>query len=327
MKTISVIVPVFNTELYLEKCINSIVNQTYKNLEIILVNDGSTDESLSICQTYLKLDKRVKVINKNGGGVSSARNAGLDNATGELVCFFDSDDFVEVNFIERLYVKLADNDICIGGYISDTYDANENLMESKNVLLDIDCIDNSFPLNDYSKLFALCMSLWNKLYNLKLIQEYNLRFDEEVSFGEDGLFNTDFFLLTNKISFLNYAGYHYIRRKRQSLSTKFYDDFLGIKFRALKRRCELLAHWGLSAEKINSFNYTSYFNIVWSGIGNIKSKKYTTSEWRKKIDCIMSNQEIIENVKKYKPKNIKNKIKKTVFLIKNKTLIYWVVGS
>lgn len=200
-------------------------------------------------------------------------------------------------------------------------------MESKNVLLDIDCIDNSFPLNDYSKLFALCMSLWNKLYNLKLIQEYNLRFDEEVSFGEDGLFNTDFFLLTNKIGFLHYAGYHYIRRKRLSLSTKFYDDFLGIKFRALNRRCELLTHWGLSGEKINSFKYDSYFNIVWSELGNIKSKKYTTSEWRKKIDCIMSNQEIIENVKKYKPESIKNKIKKTVFLIKNKTLIYWVVGS
>ena len=199
-------------------------------------------------------------------------------------------------------------------------------MESRNILLDIDCIDNSFPLNDYSKLFALCMSLWNKLYNLKLIQEYNLRFDEKVSFGEDGLFNTDVFLLTNKISFLYYAGYHYIRRKRQTLSTKFYDDFLGIKFRALNRRCELLTHWELNEEKINSFKYASYFNIVWSEIGNIKNKKYAMSEWRKKIGCIINNRELVENVKRYKPKNIKNKIKKTVFLIRNKRLIYWIVG-
>jgi glycosyltransferase involved in cell wall biosynthesis len=268
------------------------------------------------------MDKRVKVINKNGGGVSSARNAGIDNATGELVCFFDSDDFVELDFIEKLYTRLGDNDICIGGYIADTYNEKDELITAQNILLGIDCIDNSFPLDNYNKLFALCMSLCNKLYNLRLIQEYNLRFDEKVSFGEDGLFNADFFLLTNKIAFLDYAGYHYIRRKRVSLSTKFYEDFLGIKFRALNRRCELLTHWELSEEKINSFNYTSYFNIIWSEIGNIKNKKYTKNEWRKKIGCIMSNQEIIENVKKYKPKSIKNKIKKIVFLIKNKTLIY-----
>ena len=327
MKTISVIVPVFNTEPYLEKCINSIINQTYKNLEIILVNDGSTDHSLSVCQAYEKLDKRVKVINKKNGGVSSARNTGLDNATGELVCFFDSDDYVELDFIENLYAKLKSNDIVIGGYISDTYDANESLLESRSVLLDVDCIDNSFPLNDCSKLFALCMSLCNKLYNLKLIQEYKLRFDEEVSFGEDGLFNADFFLLINKISFLNYAGYHYRRRKSSSLSTKFYDDFLGIKLRALNRRCELLKHWGLGEEKINSFRYNSYFDIVWSEIGNIKKKKYEFKEWKQKISSITSNQEIVENVKKYNPKGIKNKIKKMVFLIKNKTLIYWVVRS
>lgn len=322
MKTVSVIVPVFNTEKYLNCCIQSIVNQTYKALEIILVNDGSTDKSLSICEDYALKDERVKVINKIGGGVSSARNAGLNIASGELVCFFDSDDWVEADFIEKLCVRLGDNDICIGGYISDTYDENESLIKTRNVLLNIDYIDDQFPLDDYSKLFALSMSLYNKVYNLKLIQENNLRFDERVSFGEDGLFNTDFFLLTQKICFLHYAGYHYIRRKKESLSTKFYEDFLGIKFRALKRRCELLLYWGLNEEKINRFKYDSYFNIVWSEIGNIKRKKYSMKERRRKIGNIVKNQEIIAEVKKYKPKGIKNKIKKMVFLIKSKTWLY-----
>lgn len=325
MKLVSIIVPVFNSEEYLDDCIKSILNQTYNNLEIILVNDGSTDGSLSICESYALNDKRVKVINKIGGGVSSARNAGLNVASGELVCFFDSDDYVEADFVEKMCVTVANNDICIGGYISDLYDTSGQLIQSKKHYLNIDCIDNEIPLNDFDQLFGLCMSLWNKIYNLDLIQEHGLRFDEKVSFGEDGLFNTDFFLLTHKICFSNYAGYHYSRRKRDSLSTKFYEDFLQIKLRALNRRCELLMHWGVSKDKISRFRYDSYFNIVWNEIGNTKRRKYPRKELRRKLDCIINSQEIVEAVKKYKPQGIKNKIKKIIFLSKNRSLIYWMV--
>ena len=100
---ISIVVPIYNVEKYLEKCINSIIIQTYKNIEIILVNDGSTDSSGKICDIYLKKDKRIKVIHKKNGGLSDARNVGIENAKGKYIAFIDSDDFIDSDFIEILY--------------------------------------------------------------------------------------------------------------------------------------------------------------------------------------------------------------------------------
>ena len=99
-KVLSVIVPIYNTEKYLNRCVDSIINQTYKDLEVILVNDGSTDGSLAICREYEKKDVRVKVVNKENGGLSSARNAGLDVSSGDYVTFVDSDDFWKSIFMK-----------------------------------------------------------------------------------------------------------------------------------------------------------------------------------------------------------------------------------
>lgn len=110
---ISVVVPVYNVEKYLEKCVNSLLSQTYKDIEIILVNDGSTDSSLSICQEYERLDERVKVLCKENGGLSSARNMGIKSATGKYIAFVDSDDYVSKYYIETLVQNASDNSISI----------------------------------------------------------------------------------------------------------------------------------------------------------------------------------------------------------------------
>ena len=118
---ISVIVPVYNVEYYLKQCLDSIVNQTYRNLEIILVDDGSTDSSGDICDEYAQIDARIKVIHKENGGLSSARNAGLDVCTsgGELIAFVDSDDWLELDMFEVLYTNLKEKNVdiaCVGYY-------------------------------------------------------------------------------------------------------------------------------------------------------------------------------------------------------------------
>lgn len=115
---ISVIVPIYNTSKYLSKCIDSIINQTYKNLEIILVNDGSTDNSLDICNKYKLIDSRIIIINKDNGGLSSAKNIGLDNHKGRYIAFIDSDDYVDNNFIGELYNNLisTNSDISLCNY-------------------------------------------------------------------------------------------------------------------------------------------------------------------------------------------------------------------
>ena len=107
---ISVIIPIYNVEKYLEKCIDSVLAQTYRNIEIILVDDGSTDKCADICDSYLKKDSRVKVIHKVNGGLSSARNAGLDIAEGDFISFVDSDDFIEKEMLEKLYEALMEAD-------------------------------------------------------------------------------------------------------------------------------------------------------------------------------------------------------------------------
>ena len=98
---VSIVVPIYNVEKYIDKCVDSIINQTYKNLEIILVDDGSPDNCGDIADKYAELDNRIKVIHKSNGGLSDARNAGLDISTGEFICFIDSDDYVEMDMIEK----------------------------------------------------------------------------------------------------------------------------------------------------------------------------------------------------------------------------------
>ena len=118
MDKISVIVPVYNVEKYLDKCVESIVNQTYKNLEIILVDDGSTDSCPEICDEWAKKDNRIKVIHKPNGGLSSARNAGMDSMTGSYIQFVDSDDYIKSNMIEVMYGNIikGDYDVCVCNY-------------------------------------------------------------------------------------------------------------------------------------------------------------------------------------------------------------------
>ena len=113
---ISVIVPVYNVKLYLHKCVDSILNQTYQNIEVLLIDDGSTDGSSDICDSYTEKDSRIKVVHKKNGGLSSARNTGLDMATGEYILFVDSDDYIDIEMIRRLYDALvktgADMGVC-----------------------------------------------------------------------------------------------------------------------------------------------------------------------------------------------------------------------
>ena len=145
---ISVIVPIYGVEEYLNKCIDSIINQTYKNLEIILVDDGSPDKCPDICDAFEKKDERIKVIHKKNGGLSDARNAGLDIAHGDYLVFVDSDDWVETNFIEKLYEEIEDNDVIRCQYFVNR--EQEEIPIQENIKKDIDMLDELYDMNkDY----------------------------------------------------------------------------------------------------------------------------------------------------------------------------------
>lgn len=216
---ISVIVPVYQVEAYLERCVDSILKQTYQNLEIILVDDGSTDQCPEICDEYEKKDPRIKVIHKENGGLSSARNAGLDAAEGELIAFVDSDDFIEADMLEKLYDALteheADMSVCNLEWVDEH---GRNIRGCYGQIFRDGCMD---PWNYWEKVLdrnnTCFVVAWNKLYRKEIWKK--LRYPA-------GKLNEDEFVLheiirqCSRIAYVPYVGYNYVQRTGSIMSNK-----------------------------------------------------------------------------------------------------------
>ena len=248
---ITVIVPVYNVEHYLDKCLDSLVNQTYKNLEIIVINDGSTDNSGTICQEYARKDNRIVYIEKENGGQSEARNMGLDRMTGSYVTFVDSDDWVEPNYVEVLYKKLLEYcaDIAIGNYYS--YNEQEGIFYFhifgdsyyEKVYDNVSIFENLYESQEM-KSFAL-ISVFGKLYKADLVK--HLRFDIG-KLGEDGYLNQKIYLLAEKTIYLNKGLYAY--RQREGSSSRIWTEkWMHALVDAMSERITLLANMGYPLEK------------------------------------------------------------------------------
>ena len=223
---VSVIIPIYNAEKYLEDCIKSILNQTYKNLQIILVNDGSKDNSISICEEYAKKDNRVEIINKKNGGVSSARNEGLKKAFGKYIQFLDSDDVLDFDYIEKMVYDLESSN-------ADLIISKINIVtRDKNRAVDFED-DNLFNKQDINKLlsqrnsYGLISSPCNKIYKKELIKKH---FPLELHNGEDALFNFEYIKNCKLIKTTNKCKYNYNYNNSESATKKFresrFDDDL-----------------------------------------------------------------------------------------------------
>ncbi|MFS9292238.1 glycosyltransferase [Streptococcus mitis] len=248
---ITVIVPVYNVEHYLDKCLDSLINQTYKNLEIIVINDGSTDNSGIICQEYAQKDNRIIYIEKENGGQSEARNMGLDRMTGSYVTFVDSDDWVEPNYVEVLYKKLLEYcaDIAVGNYYS--YNEQEGIFyfhifgnSYYEKVYDNVSIFENFYESEHMKNFAL-ICVGGKLYKADLFRE--LRF-EVGKLGEDGYLNQKIYLLAEKTIYLN-AGLYAYRQREGSSSRSWTEKWMHALVDAMSERITLLASLGYPLEK------------------------------------------------------------------------------
>lgn len=222
---LSVIVPVYMVEKYVAKCIDSIINQSYTNLEIILVDDGSKDNSGRICDDYKEKDDRIIVIHKDNGGLSSARNIGIENATGQLITFVDSDDYIKCNMYDMMIDCLCKNnlDVICCNYESDSTSKNEKNESAFKVLKHIDAVARLLDEDGYR-----CYS-WNKIYKKELFD--NVKFPEGL-FYEDIITNYKLFLKANRIGYVNAKLYVYNYRVGSITSEMFnekkYDLFFAI---------------------------------------------------------------------------------------------------
>lgn len=211
---ISVIIPVYNVETYLRMCVGSICQQTYHNLEIILVDDGSSDNSGVICDKLKLTDNRIKVIHKKNGGLSSARNAGLEIAQGEFISFVDSDDTIHPKMMETLLSLIKNNDIAICGHqeIKETHLPQQIISFSK---------DETLTQSElWTEVFCkLNNAAWNKLYRKNLIG--CLRFTEKLLHGEDLIFNLNYICICKSGAINRTPLYNYLKREGSITKSKF----------------------------------------------------------------------------------------------------------
>lgn len=235
MPQVSVIVPVFNAQQSLGRCINSILSQTFRDLELILVNDGSTDGSEQICRNWAELDPRVKIIEKPNGGVSRARNRGLEEASGEYIQFVDSDDYIAADMTEKLLAAMQfygrETAVCSCWQITERDgETTERIKlglhkKGSELVFDRDGLWNTMLLLVWETSSMECP--WNKLYVRKIIEDNGIRFPLELSLGEDFVFNLEYFRHCNGLVFLNEPLYYYrVVENSQSLTCRARPDFL-----------------------------------------------------------------------------------------------------
>ena len=251
---ISIIIPVYNAEKYLRRCIESVLSQSFTDFELILVDDGSKDSSPQICDEYVSQDTRVRVIHKANGGVSAARNDGLDIAKGEYITFIDSDDWVEREYIQSLYDKRS-LDFVIGNFINEPSGKKRKINECTFIGDKLkDYIKNTYLSNGYP---------WGKLFKNKIINNNAIRF-KKIKVYEDLLFCLEYVRHCSSICCMSKAHYHYFNPIEKSVPEKFPLSKEEVAWLYKNTSREV----GLICERFNarpiklSFNFYEHLNIV-----------------------------------------------------------------
>lgn len=216
MLTVSIIVPVYNKEPYLDDCLNSLLNQTWHAFEVIIVNDGSTDHSQEIIDKFVEHDSRFHAFQAQHVGVSAARNAGIETATGEFLAFVDADDIIEPNYIKNMVLAINDSDLCIAGY--KIWNVAQGLWKSYK------CASIVFSLDELQK-YILQYSgfswgtVWGRLYHRGIVKHYSINFPVDMSYGEDLIFNLRYLMNAKQIALIHDDKYIYRIDDKQSLNT------------------------------------------------------------------------------------------------------------
>lgn len=225
MPKVSIVVPVYNMEKYLGKCLDSLIKQTLLDIEIIVVNDESTDTSPEIIQKYALMDNRIKVVNRKNGGLPMARNSGISVATGEYMGFVDSDDWVEIEMFEKMYdmaiKNSADIVICDYNRIFSKY-IEKSRLGIETEVIDLNVLGLEQYFNKYQYTYKHGDEAWNKIYRREFVQHFGILFEKDM-YADDKLFNLYCLLKVKKICTLNSSLYNYLQREESIVYKKKYE--------------------------------------------------------------------------------------------------------
>ena len=256
MTIVSIIVPVYDVAGYLDVCVRSVLAQTHEAVEVILVDDGSSDVSGDVCDGYAARDHRVHVVHRPNGGLSAARNSGLELARGDFVMFLDGDDWCEPSTIERMLAAavLHDADVVIAGVWVD-HEADDGSLRASEVRLPPAAVidaDQPFLPEVGPDIVGLLGYAWNKLYRRSLLVTHRLEFEAGLSLVEDIVFNRAALLASQRTALVREAFVHYLQRPRLTLGNRRYDDLLVLRARAIDATQAILRHWRASTTDIES---------------------------------------------------------------------------
>ena len=220
---VSIIVPIYNAEKYLPRCIDSLINQTYENIEIILINDGSKDSSLAICNEYKLKDKRIVVVNQENSGVGKTRNRGIDLSKGEYIVFVDSDDYANTNLVETLVNEAKKNN-------ADYVLGSISLLKDGSAIGVATLDNNIYNVKEYIEnvlikktINYVCGAPYSKLFKSEIIKKNNIRFNNKLTYAEDFLFNVTYLEFATKIVTSSEVLYNYVLFNNNSLTNINYD--------------------------------------------------------------------------------------------------------
>lgn len=304
---VSIIIPFYNAEKFIDTTIESILNQSYENLEVLLINDGSTDSSKAVASKYIASDNRIKVYDKENGGPSAARNYGLEKVTGDYIMFIDSDDYVEPNMV-KIMVNLMQDDSQMGmcGY---------NIIRDKKIITKrvpkpCWCSQNEL-FENYGILFeqAFIQYLWNKIYVVELIKENNIRFDESIRLGEDIIFNLEYLRNVGHISIIDKALYSYIKYNDESITKKYNPNLYKTWNHIFTKIKNVLSEF--NAYNINLTTIEDlYLKRLVACVNNLflKNAPKEKAVIIREMEIIAKDDELLQSHKLNNSNNIKNKI-------------------
>lgn len=317
---ISVIVPVFNAEKFLIRCIESIISQSFSNWELILVNDGSSDKSPQICDSYASYDSRVKVIHKQNQGVSKARNSGLDIAKGEYICFVDSDDVIDSCTFEKILPYIENKIDCIVyGYDR----INNNKLEkfilpykTQSEIILVDNIENFLWELKYNNLFV---PLWNKIYKRNIIETYHFRNEENITINEDLIFNQRFFHKISTLSYVNIPLYHYtLFSSENCLSKRICDPETLLNVSKVINETSFKNSLFKELSMFDKFYYWDFIRLAY--LNSYLLPQYTMRDTLRIIKIFTSCTRKDPDYNKYTKKL--GKIKRYIYMFRSNYLIY-----
>lgn len=296
----SVIIPVYNVENYLPRCIDSLLTQNYSDLEILLIDNGSKDQSGQICEDYADQFSNITAYHIPNKGVSSARNFGLAKAKGEFICFVDADDYLVGNLFSDVENQLdSELDLLVFSYYNSIEKNLSEIARSANILPIKGKKDKSEFIALFQELFLTDMmyTVWNKIYRREFLEKHQIVF-ENYELGEDVRFNRTVYECVNKIAFSQTCYYVYISGRASSAMGQYNSNRMKYQLEELEKVDQLMSRWGIHDEQ---FVDQIKARILMSNIHNISKQKMSLSKKRHYVEELCANKEMVILAKKNTP--------------------------